>query len=167
MKIAAWSAAPTTSDQRRRARSGTGSYRACSRVRGSKCCAGPTPRTPGPIHRTSPGSWLPSAAMSAPGASPGTYPANPNEPNARSSTTCAGLPDSDRVRVSETPSAVLALIGMFDPTVRALREVGYQLPQPFVLDSSAAQRTFGLEPTPWKDILAATIASYRDRATSS
>lgn len=71
------------------------------------------------------------------------------------------------VRVSETPVAVLALIGLFNPTVRALREVGYQLQQPFVLDSSAAQRTFGLEPTPWQDVLTATIASYRDRATSS
>lgn len=65
------------------------------------------------------------------------------------------------VKVSETPAAVLRALGLVNPTVRELHEVAYQLRQPFILDSTAAQRTFGLEPTPWHDVLAATIASYQ------
>lgn len=41
--------------------------------------------------------------------------------------------------------------------------MAYQFEDPFVLDSSAAQRTFGLAPPPWDDVLARVIASYRDQ----
>ena len=33
---------------------------------------------------------------------------------------------------------------------------------PFILDSNAAQKTFDLAPTPWDDMLAGAIDSYRD-----
>jgi len=52
-------------------------------------------------------------------------------------------------------------MGLFNPMMRELSEVAYQLEQPFVLDSSAAQQTFGLAPTPWEDVLTGVIASYR------
>lgn len=65
------------------------------------------------------------------------------------------------VKVSETSTALLKLVGLARPTVRALSEVGYQLKRGFVMDSAAARHTFGLEPTPWDDILAATVEAYR------
>lgn len=65
------------------------------------------------------------------------------------------------VKVSETPTAVLKLLGLVNPTVRELSEVSYQLQRAFVMDSSAAQRAFGLLPTPWEDVLAAHLAVYR------
>lgn len=65
------------------------------------------------------------------------------------------------VRVGELPTALLATMRLFSPLMRELPEVAYQLERPFVLDSSAAERTFGLAPTPWVEILAAQVAAYR------
>jgi hypothetical protein len=41
--------------------------------------------------------------------------------------------------------------------MRELRETEYQFCADFVMDSSAAQATFGIKPTPWEEIVAATI----------
>ncbi len=56
---------------------------------------------------------------------------------------------------------LIRAMGLFDPMMRELPEVAYQLREPFVLDSSAAQRTFALAPTPWDDVLTGVIAAYR------
>jgi nucleoside-diphosphate-sugar epimerase len=70
----------------------------------------------------------------------------------------AGVP---QVKVKEYPGLLLRGMGLFSPMMRELPEVAYQFEDPFVLDSSAAQATFGLAPTPWDDVLKAVIASYR------
>jgi nucleoside-diphosphate-sugar epimerase len=69
----------------------------------------------------------------------------------------AGVP----ARVAAYSPAVLALIAPFVPVVRAAREMTYQFERPFVLDASAARRTFGLEPTPWDAQVTAQVAAYR------
>ena len=51
-------------------------------------------------------------------------------------------------KLSTMPYAVLWAAGLFDPMAKELRETQHQFRRPFVLDSSAAQQTFGLEPTP-------------------
>lgn len=68
------------------------------------------------------------------------------------------------VKTSVVPGLLLRVMGLFNPAVRELPEVAYQLEQPFILDSTAAQRTFGLAPTPWDDVLAAIVAHYRGGA---
>ncbi|WP_329500132.1 NAD-dependent epimerase/dehydratase family protein [Kitasatospora herbaricolor] len=70
----------------------------------------------------------------------------------------AGVP---QVKVTGLPDAVLAAVGLFNPTVRALKETAYQLRGPFVMDSTAARKTFGLEPTPWTELLGAIAAAAR------
>jgi nucleoside-diphosphate-sugar epimerase len=64
-------------------------------------------------------------------------------------------------RIAHMPYPVLWAGGIFDPTVRELRETQYQFTAPFVLDSSAAQNTFGLRPTPYEDSLRQTIDGLR------
>jgi nucleoside-diphosphate-sugar epimerase len=63
--------------------------------------------------------------------------------------------------VSEASPLLMKALGLVIPAVRELREVEYQLTAPFLIDDSAARRTFGLSPTPWDDVLAATLDSYR------
>jgi hypothetical protein len=41
--------------------------------------------------------------------------------------------------------------------MRELRETEYQFRDDFVMDSSTAQATFGLKPTPWEEVVAATV----------
>ena len=69
------------------------------------------------------------------------------------------------VPVSEVPPLMMRAVGLFNPAVRELGEVAHQLTGPFVIDDSAARRTFELAPTPWDDVLAATIDSYRSTST--
>ena len=61
------------------------------------------------------------------------------------------------VRVSAMPPAVLAGMGLVWPLMRELRETEYQFRDDFIMDSSAAQATFGLKPTPWEEVVAATV----------
>jgi len=62
------------------------------------------------------------------------------------------------VRVGTIPAAAVAGMGLVWPLMRELRETEYQFRDDFVMDSSAAQATFGLEPTPWEKIVAVTAA---------
>ena len=61
----------------------------------------------------------------------------------------AGAPDPD----CHDARAVLRLGGLFNPIAKEFVEMRYQFVRPFVLDSSAAERTFGLEPTALDDAL--------------
>jgi hypothetical protein len=64
-------------------------------------------------------------------------------------------------RLARLPYPALWASGVFDATVRELRETHYQFRAPFVLDSSAAQQAFGLHPTPYEDSLHQTIDGLR------
>ena len=54
-------------------------------------------------------------------------------------------------------------LGLFNPTIRELVELSYEFEQPFVLDTTKYQSTFGTEPTPLAAAIAATVAWYRSR----
>ena len=70
----------------------------------------------------------------------------------------AGL---DPVPVGEHPAWLMRTLGLVNPVIREFAEVRYQFERPFVLDSSAAEHTFGLAPTPWDEVLARLVAAYR------
>jgi len=71
--------------------------------------------------------------------------------------TAAGLAP---VPVRTVPAVAMRAVGVFSPVIRELAETEYQFAEDFVMDSSAAQRTFGLEPTPWDQVLDETLGSY-------
>jgi nucleoside-diphosphate-sugar epimerase len=75
----------------------------------------------------------------------------------------AGVP---AVKVSPVPAALLWAIGLFQPTMRELKETDYQRERPYLLDESAARATFGIAPTPWDELLADMVAHYRKVAAS-
>jgi nucleoside-diphosphate-sugar epimerase len=54
-------------------------------------------------------------------------------------------------KVSGLPYAAVWAAGMFNPFVKELRETQHQFRKPFVLDSTHAQKTFGLSPRPIED----------------
>jgi nucleoside-diphosphate-sugar epimerase len=62
--------------------------------------------------------------------------------------------------VSSMSPALLRAVGLFVPLVRELKETAYQRDERFVMDSSAAQQTFGLRPTAWDEILASALSAY-------
>ena len=54
------------------------------------------------------------------------------------------------VRVRTLPPVLLHGMGLVWPLMRELRETEYQFRDDFIMDSSVAQATFGLKPTPWR-----------------
>jgi len=59
---------------------------------------------------------------------------------------------------------VLAVAGIFSPTLRELRETAYQFRRPFVIDSSKFERAFGRpEPTAHREAVERTVAWFRSR----
>ncbi|KAB8195808.1 NAD-dependent epimerase/dehydratase family protein [Nonomuraea phyllanthi] len=60
-------------------------------------------------------------------------------------------------KVAQIPWALVRAAGLFSPMLGELKHVRYQFTAPYVLDSSAFQRTFGVEPTPIEQALKATL----------
>jgi nucleoside-diphosphate-sugar epimerase len=73
----------------------------------------------------------------------------------------AELADAPAPRLSAMPYPVLWLGGLFNRMARAVRETQYQFRRPFVLDSSAATKRFGIQPAPFDDALRETIAEFK------
>ena len=73
----------------------------------------------------------------------------------------AGVP---MPKVSTIPGFLLKALGLVNPTMRELPEVAYQLEQPFVMDSSAAQHELGLVPTPADEVLRAILSAFASSA---
>jgi len=59
------------------------------------------------------------------------------------------------------PSALLAVLALFSPTLRAVREQQYQREAPWVVDHSKFAKVFGAEVTPHREAITATLDWYR------
>ena len=55
---------------------------------------------------------------------------------------------------------VIRAAGLVVPVARALPEVLYQFERPFVSDATETTATFGIEPTPWDEVVARTLVAY-------
>jgi nucleoside-diphosphate-sugar epimerase len=64
------------------------------------------------------------------------------------------------VKVKSIPAIAMTLGGLVVSSIRELKEVAYQFENPFVIDSSRTEATFGLEPTSLDETLKETLASY-------
>ncbi len=71
-----------------------------------------------------------------------------------------------RVRVRSISPLALRALGVFVPDIREIAEIRYQFDAPFVVDSTAAQTTFGLAATPMETALSETISWYRNHTTT-
>ncbi|MDG4817342.1 NAD-dependent epimerase/dehydratase family protein [Micromonospora sp. WMMD956] len=79
----------------------------------------------------------------------------------------AALADAPAPRLTRLPYPALWLGGLVNPFVRELRETAYQFDRPFLMDSTAATATLGIEPTPLGSALAQTVAALRAAPTSA
>jgi len=67
------------------------------------------------------------------------------------------------VGVRVLPKLAVRALGVFNPTIRELVELSYEFEQPFVLDTSKYESTFGTTATPLKTAVTATVHWYRNR----
>lgn len=69
-------------------------------------------------------------------------------------------------RLRGAPRWGLALVALFNPTLRAVREHLYQSERPWVVDSSKFERVFGWRATPLREAIRATVAWFREHSGS-
>lgn len=69
-------------------------------------------------------------------------------------------------RLSTAPSWAIRLLGLVNPTMRAVSEVLYQSDGPWVLDSAKFSQAFGDITTPKNEAIARTLAWYRTHRSS-
>lgn len=60
---------------------------------------------------------------------------------------------------------MMRFLGLFIPAMKETVEMMYEWMEPFVMDSSKAQKAFGLKPTPMKDAVRETLAWCREEAS--
>jgi nucleoside-diphosphate-sugar epimerase len=73
--------------------------------------------------------------------------------------TMAGQQLGATPKLTSLPYAAVWAAGVFNPLLRELRETQHQFRSPFVLDSTAAQETFGLTPMSTEDAVALDLAA--------
>ena len=70
------------------------------------------------------------------------------------------------VGVRSVPKLAMRVLGLINPMLRGLTEVSYQFDEPFVLDTTRYQTTFGPAGTTLAAAVAATVGWYRARAST-
>ena len=70
------------------------------------------------------------------------------------------------VAIRSVPKLAVRALGVINPTMRALAEMAYEFDEPFVLDTSKYQTTFGAGGTPLAAAVAATVAWYRTQTST-
>ncbi|WP_407320605.1 NAD-dependent epimerase/dehydratase family protein [Isoptericola halotolerans] len=98
------------------------------------------------------------AAAADPGAHGRTWhvPSNPPVTQVQALTDVLAAAGHPPVPVSSLRGPGLAAAAAFSPLLRELRQLGYQWEAPYLLDYSAAQDRFGIDPTPWQEVCRAT-----------
>jgi nucleoside-diphosphate-sugar epimerase len=85
-------------------------------------------------------------------------PANPPRSVRQAIGDIARIVGATNVKITKVPTVALRVLGLFNTDVRELPKTLYQFEAPFIIDDSETRSTFGLEPTPWDDVLSSTIA---------
>jgi nucleoside-diphosphate-sugar epimerase len=67
------------------------------------------------------------------------------------------------VEVRSLPKLAVRVLGLVNPMMRALAEMAYEFEEPFVLDTTKYESTFGPAGTPLADAITKTVAWYRSR----
>jgi len=87
-------------------------------------------------------------------------PTAPNPPTGREFIEAAAQAMGVTPRYRILGSIMLGIAGLFNPTIREVREMLYQNNAPYLFDSSKYARAFGFAGTPYADGICATAASY-------
>jgi nucleoside-diphosphate-sugar epimerase len=64
-------------------------------------------------------------------------------------------------KLSSVPNIMWNLLALFNPLLKALKETAYQFQRPYILDDSAARKTFNLQPTDWNQILKEVVSETK------
>jgi nucleoside-diphosphate-sugar epimerase len=72
-----------------------------------------------------------------------------------------------RVAIRSVPKLAVRALGLVNPMMRGLAEMSYQFDEPFVLDTGKYESAFGTAGTPLAEAIAATVAWYRTRLSTS
>jgi nucleoside-diphosphate-sugar epimerase len=68
------------------------------------------------------------------------------------------------VGIRSVSRPALRALGLINPTMRSLVEMSYEFDEPFVVDTTRYQATFGSAGTPLASAIAATVEGYRNNA---
>ena len=55
----------------------------------------------------------------------------------------------------------MKMVGLFIPEVKEMVEMLYEFDQPFIMDSSKFERTFGMQATPMRDAIKETVTWFK------
>jgi nucleoside-diphosphate-sugar epimerase len=64
-------------------------------------------------------------------------------------------------KLSSVPNVMWNLLSIFNPLLKALKETAYQFQRPYILDDSAARKTFNMQPTDWNQILKEVVSETK------
>lgn len=64
-------------------------------------------------------------------------------------------------KIQVMPKFLLKILSLFSPMMRELEEMLYEFEEPFILDHSKFERTFGNHATPLREAIQTTVAWYR------
>ncbi|MGI5525497.1 NAD-dependent epimerase/dehydratase family protein [Micromonospora sp. CA-259024] len=88
-------------------------------------------------------------------------PSAPARPMRELANRAAALTGAPAPKLTRMPYPVLWLGGLTNPFIRELRETAYQFDRPYLMDSTAATATLGVQPTPIDQVVKETVEALR------
>jgi nucleoside-diphosphate-sugar epimerase len=64
-------------------------------------------------------------------------------------------------RIQAAPNFILKTLALFNPTMREVAEMLYEFEEPFIVDHSRFERTFGNQATPLQEAIHTTVGWFR------
>ncbi|MEM8803526.1 MAG: NAD-dependent epimerase/dehydratase family protein [Pseudomonadota bacterium] len=78
----------------------------------------------------------------------------------------ARAPDAEPVKLRQTPSWLLRLVGLFQPAAGELVEMRYMFDEAFVIDHTSFDRTVGTQASGWDKAVAETVDWWQKQTTT-
>jgi len=65
------------------------------------------------------------------------------------------------VKLQIAPPFLISIVGLFNPDLGEMVEMGYEFEKPFIIDSSKFEKRFGWSATPLDVAIGETVAWYK------
>ena len=90
-------------------------------------------------------------------------PSNPPKTQFEVVSEMAALGGISKITLTQIPDRLWNFLALFNPMLKSLKETAYQMETPFIIDDRAAREAFGIEPTPWVEVLTQNLNDNREK----
>jgi len=67
-----------------------------------------------------------------------------------------------KIKVRSAGKRLVSFLGLFNPMIKEVKEMMYTTTEPYIVEHSDFEKTFGANPTPHKEAIKETVAWFKN-----